>query len=51
MFSYIKVGIITQVVINIYYHCRDNLFLTTQQPPTKVGVLVINGLKVRIRIG
>ncbi|OTA14073.1 transposase [Xenorhabdus vietnamensis] len=23
----------------------------TQQPPTKVGGLVINGLKVRIRIG
>ncbi len=25
--------------------------LKTKQPPTKVGGLVINGLKVRIRVG
>ncbi|WMV73297.1 hypothetical protein QL112_004460 [Xenorhabdus griffiniae] len=25
--------------------------MKTEQPPTKVGGLVINGLKVRIRVG
>ncbi|CDG22310.1 protein of unknown function [Xenorhabdus poinarii G6] len=32
-------------------HILIGLFRLTQQPPTKVGGLVINGLKVRIRIG
>ncbi|WP_161796543.1 hypothetical protein [Xenorhabdus khoisanae] len=37
--------------ISISQHMQSPPELETEQPPTKVGGLVINGLKVRIRVG
>ncbi|WP_169924461.1 hypothetical protein [Xenorhabdus szentirmaii] len=38
-------------LIKAKYRIKNQHFVNNLQPPTKVGGLVINGLKVRIRIG